>query len=380
MSCCDKKSVESTSSGIVYDNASTIYQSVQEYYGKVLNTSKDLKTSACTSVGKPHPIILSILDKIPSAVNEKFYGCGTPIPLGIENLSVLDLGSGSGRDCYIAAALCGKNGKVIGVDMTKEQIQVAQNNVEEFKKNFNGNVADLKFIEGFIENLENLIEKESIDLVISNCVVNLSPNKEDVLKGVYHSLKRGGEFYFSDVYCDRRLSENVRNHELLFGECIAGALYINDFISLSKKIGFNDPRQMSINEIKINDPQLKGLLGKARFYSITYRLFKLDNLENNCEDYGQVAIYNGKIIGQPHSFILDDHHEFETNKPALVCGNTASMLEETWLKNYFTIIGNRNVHFGAFDCSGSTVVNNSTGDNNSCGTSNNSACGGGKCC
>lgn len=97
---------------------------VQEYYGKVLKSSKDLKTSACTAGGRPHPLLRLLMEQLPAEVLDKFYGCGAPLPLGIQGLRVLDLGSGSGRDCYLAAALVGETGTVTGIDMTAEQLEV----------------------------------------------------------------------------------------------------------------------------------------------------------------------------------------------------------------------------------------------------------------
>ncbi|KAG2375320.1 hypothetical protein C9374_009943 [Naegleria lovaniensis] len=388
MSCCGGKNSQSTltpknQSGLQYQSSNAVYQSVQEYYGKVLNTSKDLKTSACTSSSSPHPIMKALLSKIPDEVLSKYYGCGSPLPLGgIQGRTVLDLGSGSGRDVYLASMLVGKSGKCIGVDMTEEQLEVARRNVDKLKEVF-GDVATMEFKKGFIENLKEAgIEENSIDIIISNCVVNLSPDKTAVLSGVYNSLKFGGEFIFSDVYCDRRLSSDVRSDELLFGECIAGALYINDFIALCKKIGFSDPREVTRSEIKIHDFKLKELLGNAKFYSITYRLFKLDDLEPQCEDYGQVAIYRGGPNGMDeaykHAYVLDGKHVFERNRPVLVCGNTASMLSKpSWLAPYFEIIGDRSVHYGMFDCSKGSSSQSSTCSDTDC---NSSSCSSSSCC
>ena len=124
---------------------------------------------------------------------------------------------------------------------------------------------------------------------------------------------------------------------MLWGECISGALYIGDFKRICRDVGFTDPRVLSISPIAVTDPELQKVVGEAKFFSITYRLFKIGSLETECEDYGQVAVYKGTIPGHPHSYALDDHHVFETNKPMLVCGNTASMVSETWLKPYFTV-------------------------------------------
>ena len=95
-------------------------QSVQNYYGKVLSTTKDLKTSACTAAGRPHQLIVEALRDVPDEIKQKFYGCGAPLPLGIDGLRVLDLGSGSGRDCYVASKLVGETGALF---QTAEQIK-----------------------------------------------------------------------------------------------------------------------------------------------------------------------------------------------------------------------------------------------------------------
>mmetsp|Transcript_4909 Transcript_4909/g.8981 ORF Transcript_4909/g.8981 Transcript_4909/m.8981 type:complete len:373 (-) Transcript_4909:121-1239(-) len=328
-----------------------VYDSVSNYYGKVLSSSKDLKTSACTTSAKPAQNILDALKLVPDPIKDRYYGCGTPLPDGIDGLDLLDLGSGSGRDCYVAASLVGANGSVTGVDMTDEQLGIANQHVSEYMSKLGYKEENLEFKKGYIEFLQDAgVEKESVDMVISNCVINLSPNKELVLKGVFDALREGGELYFSDVYCDRRLPEHVRTHDVMLGECLGGALYIEDFIRICRNVGFTDPRRLSIDPITVTDPELQELCGNARFFSITYRCFKLSNLETLCEDYGQVGYYKGTIPNHPNSYELDDHHVFETNKPMLVCGNTASMVGETWLGKHFEIVGDRSTHFGLFDC------------------------------
>lgn len=219
----------------------------------------------------------------------------------------------------------------------------------------------MSFVEGHIEYLDKAgIADASFDIVISNCVVNLSPDKPRVLREVYRALATGGEFYFSDVYCDRRLPAHVMAHKVLWGECISGAMYIEDFVREAQKAGFDDPRILAKEEIEIHDPDLKDVVGRARFFSITYRLFKLPGmLETKCEEYGQYAVYKGSIPGHRHHYDLDDHHTLETGKPFLVCGNTAAMLGEkgvSWLAPNFDIHGNRDVHYGLFDCGDSSAA------------------------
>ena len=117
-----------------------------------------------------------------------------------------------------------------------------------------------------------------MDVVVSNCVVNLSPRKELVLQEVFRVLKPGGEFYFSDVFVDRRLKENIAFDPLLHSECLGGALYVRDFTRMAKKAGFKDPRVLTGAPISIRNEEIEKMVGNAKFSSITYRLFKIDTL------------------------------------------------------------------------------------------------------
>ena len=345
-----------TESGAYFSDDAGVHSSVADFYGKVLSSNKELKTSACTAASKPSKAVRDALKLVPKAVTEKFYGCGNPIPPGISGLRILDLGCGTGRDCFVAAQFVGPQGSVTGVDMSTEQLATANAALPAFLQAAPHATKNIRFFQGYIEDLEGSgIARDSVDIIISNCVVNLSPRKEDVLRSAFNSLAMGGEFYFSDVYCDRRLPIDVRKHELLFGECISGALYINDFIAMCKKIGFADPRRLSTSPIQVSDPELREVLGGAKFFSITYRLFKLPALEPNCEDYGQIAWYLGTVPSMSQAYQLDDHHVFEKDRPVLVCGNTASMLQDSWLRPYFRLHGDRQTHFGEFPCGGTAT-------------------------
>ena len=189
-----------------------------------------------------------------------------------------------------------------------------------------------------------------MDVVISNCVINLAADKRAVFEEVFRVLKPGGELYFSDVFADRRMPAAVAADPVLYGECLGGALYTEDFRRMMEAVGCPDYRIVSQREIEIEDATLVQKLGNTRFYSVTVRAFKLAALEDRCEDYGQVAYYDGSIPEHPHAFALDDHHLFETGRPLLVCGNSAAMLEETRYGRYFRIVGDRSVHYGLFDC------------------------------
>lgn len=112
----------------------------------------------------------------------------------------------------------------------------------------------MSFVQGQIEDLSTF-KDETFDIIISNCVVNLCPNKDIVLKEAFRVLKQGGEFYFSDMYADRRVTKEAHANKVLWGEGLGGALYINDFLSLCKKIGFTDPREVERREISITNAQ-----------------------------------------------------------------------------------------------------------------------------
>jgi len=333
-------------------------EAVREYYTN-LKGSKDLKTNACCSIPAPH--IAAALKRVPIEICEKFYGCGNPIPNGIEGLTVVDLGCGTGRDCYVASQLVGPSGTVIGIDMTDTQLEIAKKHVNSFTKEVGYNRKNMKFIKGFIERLNEYLSPESVDLIISNCVVNLSPDKHAVLKQCYDALKFGGELHFADVYSDRRLPMSVRNDDVLVGECLGGALYRNDFVKLCKEIGFMCPRVLTSKPIDIMNEELQEKVGNVKFYSITFRLFKLKSLDPYEEDYGQIATYKGTIPCCAHGVILDELHAFETKRPTPVSGNTASIVGNSWLSKHFVVVGDKSTHFGEFGLP-ITVLPPSTGD------------------
>jgi len=332
-------------------SAASILESVKDYYGKTLHSKKDLKTSACCTAEAIPEYQRQVLAKIDDEILTKFYGCGSPIPPLLEGKTVLDLGCGTGRDVYLASYFAGPDGFVIGIDMTEEQLEVAQRHVLTQSRRFGFDEPNVSFRHGYIENLQAAgIDDNSVDVVISNCVINLSPVKEAVFAEIFRVLKPGGELYFSDVFADRRIPETLQDDPVLYGECLSGAMYIEDFRRMLQRVGVSDYRVVSKCPLEVTQKEIAEKIGGITFYSMTVRAFKLDSLEDLCEDYGQAAIYNGTIQNFPHSFVLDDHHEFVTGKIKTVCGNTAAMLQETRYAEHFRLIGDRSTHFGAFDC------------------------------
>jgi len=346
----------------VNSNSDTHSESVQEkvkdYYGEVLQSSSDLKTSACCPIDAMPEFLKPYLSNIHDEVITRFYGCGSPIPLSLEGKTVLDLGCGTGRDCYLLSQMVGPEGKVIGIDMTEEQLKVARETLPWHMEKFGYTQPNAEFHHAFIEDLTTAgLADNSIDVVVSNCVINLSANKENVFKEIFRVLKPGGELFFSDVYADRRLNAEQQQDKVLLGECLGGALYTEDFRRLMNKVGVADYRICSKGQIELLDPQVLDMAGDTKFYSLTVRAFKLD-LEDRCEDYGQVATYLGGIPHGKHHFELDDHHRFIKNKPMLVCRNTAEMLSQSRYQAYFNVTEPVE-HFGLFDCADDISLNNS---------------------
>lgn len=322
---------------------------VQDYYGKVLATSADLKTSACCTPGAVPSGLRDALANVHDEVKAKYYGCGFVAPEQLEGARVLDLGSGSGQDAYVLAQMVGAKGRVVGVDMTAEQLDVARRYIAWHTKKFGYCCPNVAFVEGYIEELDKLgLEPRSFDMVISNCVINLSPDKAAVLRGVKKLLKPGGEMYFADVYADRRLSDDIKADPVLLGECLGGALYWGDFLDVAKAAGFGDARLVTSRPMTVDDPVLAAKCGAARFYSATYRLFNVEALESRAEDYGQAVVYKGGIAGHADAFRLDTDHIFETGKVVSVSGNTFRMLSESRFKPYFDFIGSFSRHYGIF--------------------------------
>jgi len=331
--------------------AMDVKRTVKHYYGQTLQSTTDLKTGACCTGDSLPDYIKKVLPLIHDDIKTKYYGCGSPIPLRIEGLRVLDVGCGTGRDCYIMSKLVGEDGFVYGLDMTENQLAVAQRYIEEQTRQFAFTKPNVQFILDDMESIEKHFARESLDLVTSNCVVNLAEDKEVILQQVYNVLQSGGEFYFSDVYADRRIPDTIKTNEVLYGECLGGALYYRDFERIARKVGFADPRIVVKQVIPVNNDEVKRLVGDITFYSITYRLWKLEGLEGASEDYGQTATYLGGIPETPAAFRLDGNHLFEKNKTERICGNTALMLSKTRFKPFFKVVGDFREHLGAFkDC------------------------------
>lgn len=313
----------------------SIHVDVKDYYGKVLKSSSDLKTNACVSPTKPVPaFIRQALKKVHSEVADRYYGCGLVVPECLEGCRILDLGSGSGRDVYMLSQLVGEKGHVTGIDMTEDQLEVARTYVDYHMKEFGYKKTNVDFVHGYIEALADAgLEKNSFDIIISNCVVNLSPDKKRVLAEAYSMLKDGGELYFSDVYSSGRLTDEIKNHKVLWGECLGGALWWKDLLQLAEEVGFSPPRLVTASVITVDNKELQDVLGDFKFVSATYRLFKVPRGNTKpCQ-----VIYNGNITGVEDSFEFDCQYTFKVDKVVDVDGDLAAILTQSRFKEDFTV-------------------------------------------
>jgi len=178
-------------------------------------------------------------------------GCGNPVALSKikQGDIVLDLGCGAGFDCFLASKKVGENGKVIGVDMTEEMIKKARLNAEKM------NVRNVEFVFAEIEKLP--IKDNSVDIIITNCVINLTPDKTKTFNEAYRVLRKGGKMYISDIVLLKELSTEQKNDKDLLTGCVAGALLKDDYLDKIKKVGF-DISILSENK-EISKQQYQGI-------------------------------------------------------------------------------------------------------------------------
>jgi SAM-dependent methyltransferase len=181
-------------------------------------------------------------------------GCGLPTEFaGIkQGDSVLDLGSGAGNDCFVARSITGETGKVTGLDFSEEMLEKAKNNLE--KTGF----ANMEFVQGDIENIP--LPNSTFDVIISNCVLNLVPNKQKAFSEIYRVLKPGGHFCISDVVTSGDLPEKLREAAEMYAGCVSGATRKTDYLKIIENQGFSDIKVHKEKSIKIPDSLLANFM------------------------------------------------------------------------------------------------------------------------
>ena len=220
---------------------SKIKKKVREGYAKIAKKERSCcaPTSPCGGADLAQTVSKNIgytdeeLGSVPEGANLGL-GCGNPVALAslAEGETVLDLGSGAGFDCFLAANKVGKVGKVIGVDMTPEMIEKARENAQK------GNYRNVEFRLGEIENIP--AADNSVDAVISNCVINLSPDKGRVFQETFRVLKPGGRLMVSDIVLLKELPDFIKSSIAAYVGCVSGALMKDDYLGAIRKAGFQE--------------------------------------------------------------------------------------------------------------------------------------------
>ncbi|MDR3137245.1 MAG: methyltransferase domain-containing protein [Coriobacteriales bacterium] len=279
-----------------------------------------------------------------------FYGFYTPLPSVLSGCKVLLLGCGTGRDAFIASKLVGAHGSVLAVDTDAANIKTARSYSQEQMELFGRKHANIQFSCGYPEDMASFDAKDrSFDVVLLNYSFNLALDKKRVISEVWRVLRFGGELYLGALFANCRMSTTYLNDHQVRNRVVRGAVYLEDFRRWLRAAGWESFRYMEKRRVVIQDKhQAKELEGVDLTFRVI-RAFKLDNLEDLCENYGQSAEYLGTMPGFNQFFDLDDKHRFYVDKPIRVCGNTCALVENTRFAQHFRIQGNRqNRHFGLY--------------------------------
>jgi arsenite methyltransferase len=298
---------------------------------------------------------------IPQEVIERDYGCGDPSRYLREGEVVVDLGSGTGKTCFIAAQIVGPKGKVIGVDMTDEMLEVARRNGPVVAKRLG--YANVEFRKGRIQDLaldlelvdrqlkespitnaapflavddlaeelrvkHPLIASDSIDVVVSNCVLNLvePKSKRQLFDEIFRVLKKGGRAVISDIVSDEPVPEEMQNDPELWSGCISGALTEDGFLQAFEHAGF-----YGIQILKRNARSWRTVQG-IEFRSVTVEAFK--GKQGECFERNQAVIYRG-----PFKEVLDDdNHRMERGRRYAVCDKTYHLYKKAPYREFFEFV------------------------------------------
>ncbi len=253
-------------------NTNSVKQSVIEGYGKLAKSTKNglfSKLFACcdptdnaNKVGEIIGYSQEELDAVPENSNLG-VGCGNPSALaGIKKgETVVDLGSGAGFDAFIVSPIVTKTGKVIGIDLSDEMLDLARKNAKK------GDYENVEFIKGDIEDLP--LADQTVDLIISNCVINLSLNKDKVYKESFRVLRKGGKLSVSDIVLEKELPDFVKNSLAGHIACVSGAEKLEDYLKYVKDAGFSDIKVESKSnfplELMLADPQVTKIAQEMNF-------------------------------------------------------------------------------------------------------------------
>ncbi len=302
---------------------------VREYYGEA---AEQPKADLCC----PTKYDAAAVAHIPQEVLDRFYGCGSPmLSANIQpGETVVDLGSGAGIDVFIAAKLAGPTGKAIGVDMTHAMLVVANDNRPKIAAALGYDVVE--FREGYLEQIP--VESQTVDLITSNCVVNLSPDKPRVFEEMWRILKVSGRIVVSDIVSETEVPPHLKVNPELWGECLVGALTEEQFLARLERAGF-----YGLTVLKKS--YWKDVEGYP-FFSITVQGFKYEKTAG-CVYQGHRAVY----LGPGKAFVDEEGHLFPRNEPYDVCTDTVAKLARPPYQAMFAILEPGEARAGYSCCS-----------------------------
>ena len=305
---------------------------VQQFYAEA---ALDPKPALCCPGGYD----ASETAHIPKEVLERSYGCGSPMGAAglIPGEIVVDLGSGAGIDVFVAAQKVERNGKVIGVDMTPEMRAQALGAADQVARNLG--YRNTEFRHGYLEEIP--VDGQSVDLVTSNCVLNLSRDKRKVFREIARILRHGGRFVIADILSEKPVPREWQGDKQLWGECIAGALSEEEFLAAALETGFYGLQILTRTSYR--------RVGGHNFYAVTVRGWKFQK-GSTCVYTGQHAIYLG-----PYSQVSDDDgHTYRRGVPFEICTDTAAKLASPPYGGQFLITGPQVSQARAMTCSPSS--------------------------
>lgn len=254
-----------------------IHETVREHYAERIKSSASCcgTSNCCDTSNNLYPV--DLLTTIPSEVASTSYGCGDPITLASlkPGQTVLDLGSGAGLDCLLASQKVGPKGRVIGVDMTPEMIERAQTNAKRV------NATNVEFRLGYLEELP--VDSNTVDVIISNCVINLSPDKAKVFNEAFRVLAPGGKLAVSDIVTEGPLPEAIKKSLSAWAGCVAGAVESSEYVDMMKAVGFTD---VSVNPVFFDKETVDAAFDEIK---------DLAELKNVAREDVYKAIYSAKI-------------------------------------------------------------------------------------
>lgn len=297
-------------------SSDSITKAVSERYAKAVTTGEEM----CCPTGYNHEDLRTF---IPEAVLKVSYGCGTPVGLTTvqPEETVLDIGSGAGIDCFEASRRVGPLGRVIGIDMTDEMLSMARSHAPVVAANLGYPKSNVDFRKGYADAMP--VENNTVDLIVSNCVINLAPDKSKVFQEMYRVLKPGGRFTISDIVADQPVPQYMIHDKGKWGDCLSGALQLGDYWTELRKAGFLGLHQVNFIPWRIIDG--------IHFLSVTLTGYKLPH--DDLDSHKKFATLTG-----PFSWVRDElGHAFVRGVPQAIDSSTANLLDSAPYRDLFIL-------------------------------------------